>query len=141
MSNVSGLVDISIALSETTATPTKTVFKTVSLIEESEGLTGKIAVVSGTVGASPISITPTYRNASGETVSFDDRGDGRGGMNRIVVKTDGTNAVQLTCGPNKVLSASGCIGATDTPNADTGFSVQALSGTADYLVSIYADGD
>jgi len=142
VSNVVGSFNVSLGFSDSTAQPTKSVLKTLSLLEESEGLTGKIAIVSGTVGTAAV-VTPAYRNASGAIVSFPDRGDSRGGINRIVLQSQSPGYVTLACGDFKLLSGSGEVAETETPgeSAIDSFSVTASSGTADYLVIVYADGD
>lgn len=139
--SVSGAIRVAVSFDDTTSRTTKNVLKQIRLLEQSEGLTGKIAIVSGTVGTASVSVTPQYRDASGSVVTFADRGDGRGGYDRIVVKTNSTNEVRLVAFNSATVSRSGGIAITDTPGAEGSFSVQASNGTADYLVLVYADGD
>jgi len=139
--SVLGTIRVAVSFDDTTARSTKVVTKQIRLLEESEGLTGKIAIVSGTVGTAPITVTPKYRNASGTLVTFGDRGNDRGGYDRIAIKTNSTNEVRLTASNNDTVSRAGGVGITETPGADSLFSVETSGGTADYLVLVYADGD
>lgn len=143
MSDVSGQISVNLSFSDSTSLPTKTVLKTLSLLEESEGLTGKVAIVSGTVGTAALTVTPAYRNTSGALVSFPDRGDSRGGINTIVLQSQSPGYVALACGEFKLLSGSGEVAETGTAgeSATDSFSVNTISGTADYLVIVYADGE
>lgn len=142
LSNVSGLVNVSLGFSDSTAQPTKSVLKTLSLLEESEGLTGKIAIVSGTVGTAEVTVTPAYRNTSGEVVSFAERGGlgGYGGIDRVAISTASTTGIYMTAGAQKVVVKGG-VSITDTPSTSAADSItlQSLAGTADYIAMIYAD--
>lgn len=139
--SVLGAIRIAVSFDDTTSRATKVVSKQIRLIEQSEGLTGKIAIVSGTVGTASVTVTPKYRNALGTLVTFPDRGDSRAGYDRIAIKTNSTNDVQLTSANRKTVSRAGSVGITETPQGEGSFSVQTLGGTADYLVLVYADGD
>lgn len=138
--SVSGLIDVSIVFSDTTARETKTVAKSIALLEQSDELTGKIAVISGTVGVSLLTVTPTYRNAAGAVVTFPDRGDSRGGYDRIALQSQSAVGVRLVSGDEKMLSRSGMVAINAVSEQADSFSVQcANGGTADWLVLMYAD--
>ena len=75
MSNVSGQISVNLSVSDSTTLPTKSVFKSIVLDDESEFTSGVVAIASGTVGAASVSIslaTLNYRNAAGEVVEFND---------------------------------------------------------------------
>ena len=139
MSNVSGTINIALSLSDTTALPTKTVLKSLSLAEDVEVSGGQVAIVSGTVGTAVVNINlePTiYRNASGEFVSFTTA------PTRIILQASGTNEVQLLdvdlnvislYSKNNIMASSAWGGGSSPAN---GVNVHASGGTNTYTVII-----
>lgn len=139
MSDVSGTISINLALTDSTALPTKTVLKSLALSEDVEVSGGQVAIVSGTVGTASVTIAlePTiYRNASGSFVSFTTA------PTRITLQASGTNEVRLLDADLNVISlyskngivASSAWGGGSSPAS--GVSVQASGGTNTYTVII-----
>lgn len=133
MSEVAGQISVSVGFSDVSSQPTKVVSKQVLLEGQEELSSGKVAIVSGTVGTTLITVTPAYRNASGEPVSF------ASGIDRVCLKTDSSTPVTLTCGSFSVVAKNGAVSVSETPGGATSFTIRADSGTADYLVIAYAD--
>lgn len=144
MSNVSGTIDISVAFTDTTSVETKTVTKVITLSEakEATGTAVVVAILSGTVGTSSLSINldPTsYRNASGDFVSFAGSSD----VYRVSIQSESESGlVQLSdadLGQVKLLTSSGAIASSlwGQSEAASGVNVQNLNaGTADYTIVI-----
>lgn len=139
MSNVTGTISVSLALSDTTTLPTKTVLKSLALGEDVEVSGGQVAIVSGTVGTAAVTIAlePTiYRNASGAFVSFTTA------PTRITLQASGTNEVRLLDADLGVISlyskndivASSAWGGGSIPGS--GVTVQASGGTNTYTVIV-----
>jgi hypothetical protein len=97
---INGRINVDVLFHDTDGT---TSLKVVSLDDSTEYTTGKVAIVTGTLGtaAATVSISPTtYRNAAGELVSFD-------AVSRLVtavtvdkVRLESTS-INLTCIPGQ----------------------------------------
>jgi hypothetical protein len=138
--SVSGRFDIEIGITDFVVRNNKTIEKRIALSSLAANVTGKVAIFSGTVGITAISLSQTYRNAEGQQVTFGDRGDGRGGMNRVALLTQGITRVSLSAGSQEIMSENGRVAVTDS-NADGSVSIRTEVGTSDYQVLIWADGD
>lgn len=71
--SVEGTISIDVQFRDTTSSTGVQSLKTVTLRDATEYSTGKVAIVTGTVGTADVTvaIAPTsYKNSSGETVSF-----------------------------------------------------------------------
>ena len=73
MSDVRGVISIDVKFTDSTTSSGVSSLKTISLRDATEYSSGKVAIVTGTVGTAAITVDPApsaYRNASGEIVSF-----------------------------------------------------------------------
>jgi hypothetical protein len=73
MSNVSGTISVNVEFRDTTTSIGVQSLKTVTLREATEYTTGKVAIVTGTVGTASATISfnsTAYKNAAGSAVSF-----------------------------------------------------------------------
>jgi hypothetical protein len=113
--------------------------KVVSLQDSKAYTTGKVAVVSGTVGTSQITIQTqptTYRDSSGALVSFDF-------VERIVMQAAGSAPVKLSVSDNftgfdSLTSKSGVIAALSVAATEQdSLAIAAHGGTNSYTAIIY----
>jgi len=73
MSNVSGTISVNVEFRDTTTSSGVQSLKTITLREATEYTTGKVAIVTGTVGTASATISfnsTAYKNAAGSAVSF-----------------------------------------------------------------------
>jgi hypothetical protein len=137
MSNVSGTISVNVEFRDTTTSSGVQSLKTVTLRDATEYTSGKVAIVTGTVGTSAVNLgtlgTTTYRNASGSVVSFS-------AVTRLAFSWSGSSERFLTEQNDdmfKLRSADGRVAVTDL-TADT-FSPLMLQGlgTGTYTLVIY----
>lgn len=139
MSDVSGTISYSLSISDSTTLPTKTVLKSILISEDVDVTAGQVAIVSGTVGTAAVNIglePTTYRDASGEVVSFTSN------PTRIVLQASGTAEVRLVDVDLGVMSlysknniAAGCSWGGNS-SAASGVQVQTSGGTNSYTIVI-----
>ena len=144
MSNVSGTIDFSLGFSDSTSRETKSVLKSITLSENAEatGTAVIVAIMSGTVGTASINIglePTTYRNASGNLVSFSNAGN----ITRVALVSNGlTNPLQLSdndLGVLKLISYGGVVASCRWVSSipASGMTLQPLgTGTADYTIVV-----
>jgi hypothetical protein len=144
VSNVAGLIDLSIAFTDTTSVETKTVAKTITLSESKEatGTAVKVAIISGTVGTASISIdldSTTYRNASGDFVSF----AGSAGVSRIALVSESSEGRVMLKDTDlqeiSLVSYGGFLATSRwlSGDASIGLTVQNMgTGTADFTIVV-----
>lgn len=139
MSSVSGEILYNLTISDSTTLPTKNILKTVTLVEETTVSAGIVAVISGTVGTAAVSIgldPTTYRDASGDTVSFTST------PTRISMQASGSTEVRLVdldIGIVSLHSRNGLIASSswaDSAQVSSGMSVQASGGTNSYTIVV-----
>ena len=107
----------------------------VSLSASREYLTGKVAVVTGTVGASNqtfLTVPSTYRNAAGSIVSFE------GGVYVIVFmcSSDATLSEVSGDGYSRAIANTPVVLHPEQSGID-GFTIRTNSGTATYTAVMY----
>jgi hypothetical protein len=136
MSNVSGTISVNVEFRDTTTSSGVQSLKTITLQESTEYTTGKVAVVSGTVGTSraalwsadsPVSFGG-YKDSAGVNVAFDS-------INRIALRSSSSsgvtidepdgNSFKLVSRNNEVAVCSG---------SGIGLEIYANSGTASFSV-------
>lgn len=139
--SVSGVTSISLTYNDSTAASAKSVTQAISLAEDADMASGVVAVVTGTVGTSVVSIAfdpTTYRDADGNLVSF----TGTNTPTRIAFQASGNNAVRLydtdlgiisLYSKNDIVAMSTWGGGS---SVDSGLSLQGSSGTASYAIVI-----
>jgi hypothetical protein len=130
--SVQGRISVDVVFHDTDGT---NAINVVSLQDSQEYTTGKVAIISGTAGTAAVSIqvAPTsYRNASGELVSFSE-------IETYVVQSGQNNLVMtnptLTLNANSVAVIPQTTGDFD----DSGQlpTVSTVSGTSTYTIILY----
>jgi hypothetical protein len=136
MSNVKGRFGVEVQFNDSTTIGGAKSLKSISLQHSTEYDFGKIAIVTGTVGTTLISlaIAPTaYKNASGEVVSFTS-------VSRFAFSASGPNPVRCTAGGGEavVVSRANQIAVSEDQGvADFGIEVLSPSGTASFTLVMY----
>ena len=130
---IDGRINVDVLFHDTDGTAS---LKVVSLEDSTAYTTGKVAIVTGTVGTAQISIgipLASYKDAAGNTSTLSM-------PTRVAFSATGSNLVQLADANNlSLFSKGGSVSVSDTVPADDGFSVQvnATSGTASYTLVLY----
>lgn len=144
MSNISGVASYRLSYTDSTAVDAKSISHQISLAEEVRTSSGKVAVISGTVGTSAISVTlepTTYVNSSNEFVAF----SGSSPPTRLALQASGPALVQLNDADLSVISifsrnnviATTVWGGGST--VESGLVVSASGGTNTYTIFILSD--
>ena len=138
MSNVSGSIVVNVDFRDFTSVANVQSLKTISLRDTKDYTTGKVAIVSGTVGMAAVELWNSgdgisfggYKNASGNTVSL-------GSVTRIALRASGLGAkledsdlgiVELFSVNNEVSIGN---------NIGQALSVAALDGTSAFTAVLY----
>ena len=133
MSNVRGRIAVDVQFADSTTSEGVQSLKTITLQDATEYTTGKVAVVTGTVGTTlvQIDVSPatTYKNAAGSVVSFT-------GVQRFSFSATGSPA-RLQQDYIAVESSAGRVCVSNANGFDDSFSVQTTSGTASYTLVMY----
>jgi hypothetical protein len=129
---INGRINVDVLFHDTDGT---TSLKVVSLEGSTEYTTGKVAIVTGTVGTGTvgISIPPTYRNADGSLSTL-------AAPSRVAFSATGGNLVQLSdANLLSLQSKSGAVSVSDMEPIDDNLSIQVIgtAGTASYTLVIY----
>jgi hypothetical protein len=130
---LNGRINIDVLFHDTDGT---TSLKVVSLEDTTEYTTGKVAIVTGTVGSASQAITTTgYSDAAGQAVSFS-------AVSRIALQSSGREVRYLVSPSPEVIGlvsegvvASGSIPAVFA--ALTNHRVRTTAGTASYTLVLY----
>jgi hypothetical protein len=132
---INGRINVDVLFHDTDGT---TSLKVVSLEGATECTTGKVAIVTGTVGTTAVTlfsfdgqgIANAYKTASGQAVGIID-------VSRIALRANGNGAIveDGDTGVLKLFSKSNelAVGSNQGAGAD----IYALSGTASYTVVLY----
>ena len=108
--------------------------KVVSLQGSTEYTTGKVAVITGTVGTSQISIntySPAYRDSSGSLVTFST-------LSRVVFSYSGSTAKKLNdADSNFLLSSRNNEPAASSVTGNVDALIDPGSGTGTYTIILY----
>lgn len=125
--SINGSISVNALFHDTDGT---TSLKIVSLKSSDEYTTGKVAIVTGTVGTSAVSVSTsptTYRDASGAFVSF-------ANVDRVVCKA--SRPCNFDDGGTSIVGQTLCVFSTSgTP--DVGIVPNYSSGTASYTLVLY----
>jgi hypothetical protein len=136
--SVRGTIAVDVAFTDSTATAGGTSLNTITLRDATEYTTGKVAIVSGTVGTAVIQIDPyafedLYRDASGNAATFPN------GLSRI--------AFHASRKARMVEGADECIVISDNTiavsemadSASSGIAIRVVgtAGTASYTLVMY----
>lgn len=136
MTNVRGRIAIDVQFADSTASGGVQSLKTLTLQDATEYTSGKVAIVTGTVGTAAVVVQTqptTYKNATGEFVSFES-------MSRIAFAATGKLCNCGDVNEMSIASNNGHVAATlvNLPGGDT-FVVtpDQPAGTASYTLVIY----
>ena len=134
---INGRINVDVLFHDTDGT---TSLKVVSLEDSAEYTTGKVAIVTGTVGTAAVnlSIAPTtYKNSSGDVVSF-------ASVSRVAFAASGANLVKcygdsIALGEWQVFSRAGHVAVSEACDTAGGFGVPVTgtAGTASYTLVMY----
>ena len=145
MSNVRGKISIDVQFADSTTSAGVQSLKTITLQDTTEYTSGKVAIVTGTVGTTEVTVatiisTLPYRDASGSQVSFSS-------FDRIAMS--GSQAIILggigTYGGISVRSAAGSVAVCDLPPmpliwpATNSLNMRTTAGTASYTLVLYGE--
>ena len=133
MSNVRGRIAVDVQFADSTTSAGVQSLKTITLQDATEYTTGKVAIVTGTCGTTPVQIdvapATTYRNAAGSVVSFV-------GVQRFSFSATGSPA-RLQQDYVAVESSAGRACVSDANGFDDSFLVRTTAGTASYTLLLY----
>ena len=126
---IDGRITVDVLFHDTDGTAS---LKVVSLEDSTEYTTGKVAIVTGTVGTTAVTIDPLssldYTDASGESVLF-------ASIERFAFNA--TSLSRCTESGGASLSSSGRVGVSDTVDSLVTFAIDAINGTASYTLVLY----
>ena len=139
MSNVRGRISVDVQFADSTTSSGVQSLKTIAVQDATEYTTGKVAIVTGTVGTAAVvlwnpegsALANQYRTSAGQLVGaiLPTRIALRGSSGGVLVaETDVINT--------DVLFSSGGVSVCDVDDGETG-SIRSLSGTATYTVVLY----
>ena len=138
MSNVRGRIAVDVQFTDSTTASGVQSLKTITLQDATEYTTGKVAVVTGTAGTGAVSIDPaslTFRDASGQLVSFAQ-------ITRVAFSATGSQLVEVRSNDSgerlaasKSSSAAVC-DCSDVGSLDIGLAT-ATAGTASFTLVLY----
>lgn len=129
--SVTGRIAVDVQFADATTAAGVQSLKTITLQDAAEYTSGKVAVVTGTVGVSSVSIDVgnlTYRNASGALVSFS-------AVTRAVLKSSA--AATLSQSGSTLLYSSGGVGVSDLASLSGTLTVASPGPTAAYTLILY----
>jgi hypothetical protein len=134
--SVRGTIAVDVAFTDSTTTAGGSSLNTITLRDATEYTTGKVAIVTGTVGTAAVLVQTqptTYKNAAGEFVSFSN-------VSRIAFAATGKRCNCSDVNDTFVESNDGHVAATlvNLPGGDT-FAVapDSSAGTASYTLVMY----
>jgi hypothetical protein len=139
--SVSGQFSLSLQFSDSTTATNLSSLKSIALAEETDYSTGKVAIVSGTIGTSSVSVWggsavslngQTYRNAAGNEVSLSlvSRVWFQNASSQAAILADEDLQLWSLLSKNNEVMVSG-------NNGGTSIGARALSGTASVTVVLY----
>lgn len=138
MSTVSGTISVNVEFRDSTASSGVQSLKTIALREATEYTTGKVAIVTGTVGTAALTlfsnVVPiTYKDSSGETVVFSSSS-----IKRVVASSPQRVEVFVSGPDSSFMSVDGRASVVATPGDVDFITVAARpSGTASYTIVLY----
>lgn len=135
MSNVRGKISIDVQFADSTTSAGVQSLKTITLQDTTEYTSGKVAIVTGTVGTATQGVdTSRYLNASGNPVTFST-------ISRIALQSP--TQVRLSSGfsllavsKNNQLSITSNVLNNDSPGT---LVLNSFSGTASYTLVLYGE--
>lgn len=125
-------VDIQFTDSTTSAIGVNSM-KTLAMQQSSEYTTGKVAIVSGTVGTATVSVsvTPTtYKDSAGDAVSLS-------GVSWFAFRSSALARCDEVAGDGTCVSDEDMVAISVATGGTAGFSIAADTGTASYTLAIF----
>lgn len=129
--SVTGRISVDVQFADSTTSEGVQSLKTITLMDTTEYTTGKVAVVTGTVGAQSVSIDTgnlPYRDASGSLVTFS-------AVTRAVLKSSA--AASLSQSGNTLAFSSGGVSVGDLSSLSGTFTLATPGPTASYTLILY----
>jgi hypothetical protein len=141
MSHIRGRIAVDVQFTDSTTTSGVQSLKTLTLQDATEYTTGKVAIVTGTVGTGVVTIQTSpsqYLDASGENVDFD---TDDGFIRRIAFQAVGTRC-KLDFQGGDLAYSSGAVSVIDTLGVVSGGDALTITrdttaGTASYTLVMY----
>jgi hypothetical protein len=135
MSNVRGTISVDVAFTDSTTVSGAQSLKTITLRDATEYTSGKVAIVTGTVGTAQsfIVVPVDYRDAAGNLSTL-------GAPSRVAFSATGGGLVRLSDANSLGLfSKGGSVSVSDVVPADDGLTVnvEGTAGTASYTLVLY----
>jgi hypothetical protein len=131
--SLEGRFSIDVGFSDSTSQSGVQSLKRIALADTTTYASGKVAIVTGTAGTAQVvvSVAPsTYKNASGEAVSFSS-------ALRFAFSATGSRASCADSNGATVLSSSGRVSVSDAGGSDDAFAISTTAGTCSYTLVIY----
>lgn len=139
--SIEGRIAIDVSFADTDTSSGVQAIKKIQLVDTTAYTTGKVAIVTGTCGTAGtfvLTAPTTYRNASGQFVSF-------ANVSRVAFSASGGNLVRCygandTFGQFALYSRAGQVAASEAFEAEGGqyqMSVVGTAGTASYTLVLY----
>lgn len=134
--SIEGRIAIDVSFSDSTSASGVQSLKRIALTSTDSYSTGKVALVSGTVGTAAVAVgifPSAYKDASGSAVSFQS-------VQRVALSASGTAgvAVQQAGTPMYVISRSSRIAVSEGyGESGEDLSVEAVNGTATFTLVVY----
>ena len=133
MSHVRGRIAVDVQFTDSTTTSGVQSLKTLTLQDATEYTSGKVAIVTGTVGTTLVQIdaapATTYKDAAGNLVAF-------AGVQRFAFSATGA-PVRLNQDYVTVESSGGRVCVSNANGFDDPFTVETPAGTASYTLVMY----
>ena len=141
MSDVRGTISVDVAFTDSTTVSGAQSLKTITLRDATEYTSGKVAIVTGTVGTSAVTVDVgnlDYRNASGSLVAF-----GVPFPIRFAFSSSGSQLVECKGGQAfgdshaALLSKNNSVCVSDNSGGALEIKVLSTAGTASYTLVLY----
>jgi hypothetical protein len=132
--SIDGRIAIDVDFSDLTTSSGVQSLKKITLTDTTSYTTGKVAIVTGTVGTAAVSVAVTpsnYKDSSGAAVSF-------ASVIRFAFASSAAAVCSEATGDGVAISGGSRVSVCDSRNAGTaGFNVSAYAGTASYSLVVY----
>jgi hypothetical protein len=127
---IRGRIAVDVQFADSDASGGVQSLKTITLQDATEYTDGKVAIVSGTVGTSGVTVTPaamTYRDASGSTVSLS--------LSRFALQS--STLCRIAIGELRGWSLDGQPVVANVTTSPSTLSLATTTGTASYTLVLY----
>lgn len=134
--SIEGRIAVDVSFADSATSSNVQSLKKISLVDTTSYTTGKVAIVTGTVGTAAVNIEipfAAYKDAAGNASTLTL-------PSRVAFSATGSNLVQLTdAAALSLFSKGGSVSVSDIGPADDGFAVAVASnsGTASFTLVLY----